>query len=238
MTSTRRTLRTVGAIALLAAVVLTGCAEEEPLDSAPPSTPASPTVPDDEARTTTPDAVSVTSAAPDEQEATSAPEEASQTSEAPRVETVEASDGTFEVEIPEGWEQALDLARQNVAEEQREAIVLAAKDRERRDEFFTNVVVTREEYVGSLTSAVEDTAEQLAGEDGEYELLDPVEVDGNQAPGYTVVREVNDTTIHQTQRWISHDGTLYSVTLSVVDSQVGDTADLLDEMLSTWRWLD
>ena len=223
------------------------------MDSAPPSTPASPTVPDDEARTTTPDAVSVTSPAPDEQEATSAPEEASQTSEAPRVETVEASDGTFEVEIPEGsdgvvprtngsaghgWEQALDLARQNVAEEQREAIVLAAKDRERRDEFFTNVVVTREEYVGSLTSAVEDTAEQLAGEDGEYELLDPVEVDGNQAPGYTVVREVNDTTIHQTQRWISHDGTLYSVTLSVVDSQVGDTADLLDEMLSTWRWLD
>src|SRR5690606_24000166 len=135
-------------------------------------------------------------------------------------------------------EQALDLARQNVEEEQREAIVLAAKDRERRDEFFTNLVVTREEYVGSLTSAVEDTAEQLAGEDGEYELLDPVEVDGNQAPGYTVVREVNDTTIHQTQRWISHDGTLYSVTLSVVDSQVEETADLLDEMLATWRWLD
>lgn len=116
--------------------------------------------------------------------------------------------------------------------------MLAAKDVERRDEFFTNVVVTREEYVGSLTSAVEDTAEQLAGEDGEYELLEPVEVDGNQAPGYTVVREVNDTTIHQTQRWISHDGTLYSVTLSVVDSQVDDTGDVLDEMLATWRWLD
>jgi hypothetical protein len=238
MTSTRRTLRTVGATALLAAVVLTGCADEEPLDTAPTTPPASPTVTDDAARTTTPDAVSVTSEAPDEQAATSAPEEAAVTTEAPRVETVEAADGTFEVEIPEGWEQALDLARQNVEEEQREAIVLAAKDRERRDEFFTNVVVTREEYVGSLTSAVEDTAEQLAGEDGEYELLDPVEVDGNQAPGYTVVREVNDTTIHQTQRWISHDGTLYSVTLSVVDSQVEDTADLLDEMLATWRWLD
>lgn len=228
----------MGATALLAAVVLTGCADEEPLDTAPTTPPASPTVTDDAARTTTPDAVSVTSEAPDEQAATSAPEEAAVTTEAPRVETVEAADGTFEVEIPEGWEQALDLARQNVEEEQREAIVLAAKDRERRDEFFTNVVVTREEYVGSLTSAVEDTAEQLAGEDGEYELLDPVEVDGNQAPGYTVVREVNDTTIHQTQRWISHDGTLYSVTLSVVDSQVEDTADLLDEMLATWRWLD
>lgn len=238
MRSTRRSLRTAGAAALLSAVVLTGCADEEPLDTAPTTPPASPSVPDDDATTASPDPASVTSVAPDEEAVTTAPDAAAVTTEAPRAEVVEASDGTFEVEIPEDWEQALDLARQNVDEDQREAIVLAAKDVERRDEFFTNVVVTREEYVGSLTSAVEDTAEQLAGEDGEYELLEPVEVDGNQAPGYTVVREVNDTTIHQTQRWISHDGTLYSVTLSVVDSQVDDTGDVLDEMLATWRWLD
>lgn len=237
MISTRRSLRTAGASALLAAVVLAGCAEEEPLETAP-TTDASTT--DDVAQTTAPDDASTTSAAPDEVAATSAaPDDSAVTSAAPEGgEVVKAADDTFEVEIPTGWEQALELARENVAEDQRDAIVLAVKEIERKDDFYTNVVITREEYVGSLTSAVEDTAEQLAGEDGEYELLDPVEVDGNKAPGYTVVREVNDTTIHQTQRWVSHDGTLYSVTLSVVDSQVEATEGILDEMLSTWSWND
>lgn len=239
MTPTRRTLHTVGASALLAAVVLTGCAEEEPIESAPTTATdttddveqsTAPDVEDDAEQTTAPDDTAATSAAPDEDAVTS---------EAPvGGEVVEASDGAFEVEIPDGWEQALDLARENVEEEQRDAIVVAVKEVERKDDFYTNVVITREEYVGSLTSAVEETAKQLAGEDGEYELLDAVDVDGNDAPGYTVVREVNGTTIHQTQRWVSHDGTLFSVTLSVVDSQVEDTEGMLEEMLSTWSWLD
>ena len=237
MISTRRSLRAAGATALLAAVALTGCADEEPIETAPTTATS---IPDDTEQTTAPEDASTTSAAPEEVATTSAaPDDSAVTSTAPEAGTVvKASDGTFEVEIPEGWEQALDLARENVAEDQRDAIVLAVKEVERKDDFYTNVVITREEYVGSLTSAVEDTAKQLAGEDGEYELLDPVEVDGNKAPGYTVVREVNDTTIHQTQRWISHDGTLYSVTLSVVDTQVGAAEGLLDEMLSTWSWQD
>lgn len=232
-----RALRTAGASALLAAVVLTGCSDAEPVEGAP-TTPA--TTADDTGRTTGADDGASTSAAPDDVATTSAaPDDAATTSQAPDGgEVVQASDGSFEVEVPEGWEQALDLARENVEEEQRDAIVLAAKEVERKDDFYTNVVITREEYVGSLTSAVEETAKQLAGEDGEYELLDPVRVDGNSAPGYTVVREVDDTTIHQTQRWVSHDGTLYSVTLSVVESQAGATTGLLEDMLSTWTWLD
>ena len=45
-----------------------------------------------------------------------------------------------------------------------ESILVAAKDTERIDDFFTNVVVTQEEYVQNLTSAVERTAQELAGE--------------------------------------------------------------------------
>lgn len=227
MNTSRRAVRTAGASAVLAAVLLTGCSDEDPVETAPtaPTTTAEETTDDaDDAEETT-DAGSATSAAPDEQEATSAaPDDSAATSGASDDgELVEADDGTFEVEVPAGWEQALDLARENVEEEQRDAIVLAVKEVERKDDFFSNVVITREEYVGSLTSAVEETAKQLAGEDGEYELLDAVRVDGNDAPGYTVQREVDGTTIHQTQRWVSHDGTLYSVTLSVVDSQVEAT---------------
>lgn len=99
-------------------------------------------------------------------------------------------------------------------------------------------MVTQEEYVSNLTSAVEDAAEQLAGDDGEYELLDPAPVDGNRAPGYTLIRDVQGSTIHQTQRWISHDGTLYVVTFSAIESQAQDANEALDDILASWTWQD
>lgn len=235
MTYPRRTLRATGAAALLSVLVLAGCSEEETLPE--PTSPAPTTqaaTGDEDGATTAPGDDEATTAPGDDEAATTAPaddEAATQTAEPAAGSELSAADDSFTIVLPEGWEDAYELAEQ-------EGVLLAAKEIERKDEFFTNVVVTQEEYVSNLTSAVEDAAEQLAGDDGEYELLDPAPVDGNRAPGYTLIRDVQGSTIHQTQRWISHDGTLYVVTFSAIESQAQDANEALDDILASWTWQD
>lgn len=234
LTSRRhRRTATAAVSTLLAVTALTGCAQEEPTNdevssSAPTTDEAVPTT---AAQTGTADDAATTSAAPEEAAVTSsAPAEAATTTEREPA-GVAAADDSFEIEIPGRWEDAIDLVED-------EGILVAAKDTERVDDFYTNVVVTQEESVRNLSEAVEQTAEELAGEDGSYQMLDPVEVDGERAPGYTLVREVQGTTVHQTQRWVSHDKTLYVVTFSAVDSQAEDAAPILDDILASWSWND
>src|SRR5699024_10456935 len=141
--------------------------------------------PTDDAVATTAPADTATGTAGD-QDGTTA--DADTTTEAPTQDaptTTASTDEGFEVEMPAGWEDALDLVDPGeLAEDDAPGIVLAVKDTQQVDDFYTNVVITREEYISNLTSAVEQTAEELAGEDGDYELLEPAEVDGNRAPGY------------------------------------------------------
>lgn len=223
MSTTRRPVTSAATATLLAALVLAGCAEEEPTTQEP-STTAAPS--DDAATSTAPEDAAVTSAPADDAAQT---DEAAATEDPPLELT--STDDAFDVTFPSAWEDVTDQVSE-------ESVLLAAKESERIDSFFTNVVITQEEYVGNLTTAVEQTAEELAGEDGEYEILEPAEVDGNRAPGYTLVRQVQDSTVHQTQRWISHEGTLYVVTLSAVESQSEDAAAALDEVLASWTWND
>lgn len=224
MRTIRASITRAGAATLLAVLALAGCSEEEP--TAPDQST------EDTATSSAPDDASMTSGADDTAGQT---DEAAQTDQASSTEEppveLAATDDAFTISIPATWEDVTDQVEE-------ETVLLAAKESERIDSFFTNVVVTQEEYVGNLTSAVENTAEELAGEDGEYELLEPSEVDGNSAPGYTLVREVQDTTVHQTQRWISHDGTLYVVTLSAVESQAETAGAALDDILASWTWAD
>lgn len=244
MIPTRRTVRTSAAAALLAAVVLTGCAEEEPVTPAPTSSEPAPDATETvtETATQTTDDAAETTAAADDEDATTAPGDAADdtaaTADPAEGTELTSADGAFVLTIPDGWDEVTDVARDLLPEEDRDTLLLAAQEVERKDDFFTNVVITQEEYVGNLTSAVEDTAEQLAGEDGEFELLDPVEVDGNRAPGYTVIRDINGSTVHQTQHFVSHDGTLYSVTLSAVEPQAEAAADVLAEVMASWAWQD
>jgi hypothetical protein len=230
MTSTpRRSLARTGLGALLALGLLSGCAEEEPtVDEVTPSTSAATS--DDEAVTS--DAQATTSDAAPTTEPPVADDDAATTSEEPAEQvTLTAADGAFEATLPAGWEDAKELVDDP-------GVQLAGRAPEQVDGFFANILVTQEEYVSNLTSAVEEAAEELAGEDGEYELLEPAEVDGNRAPGYTIVRDVQGRTLHQTQRWISHDGTLYVVTLSAPEEQAEETAPQLDEVLASWTWTD
>lgn len=246
----RRAVGTTAA-ALLALALVAGCADEAPTNVEQPSATeevsAGPEPTEEEAAATTGEDAATTSAPPDTAAGTAGDQEeatadAAATTEEPTATgptTVASGDEGFEVEIPEDWEDALDLVDPGeLAEGEETGIVLAVKDTQQADDFFTNVVITREEYISNLTSAVEQTAEDLAGEDGEYELLEPAEVDGNRAPGYVLTRDVDGTDVRQTQRWVSHDGTLYVVTLSAVEGQDEEAGELLDAMLASWTWTD
>lgn len=220
-TPTSRRLVAAGLATALAVATLSGCAQEDPTRQES-TTGTSPTTTDEDA---------VTSAAPDDGPSTADAEQTTQEPEtkAPEPIPLEASDGSFAIEVPGGWEDAMDLLDED-------GVLLAAKDTERVDDFYTNVVVTTEKSVKDLSASVADAAEELAGEDGKYELLDAVDVDGEKAPGYTLVRTVKDTQVHQVQRWINHDDTLYVVTFSAVESQSAATAPVLEEILTSWSW--
>lgn len=226
----RRPVVTAAATAVIAATVLGGCAQEEPTTESPTTSTQS----DDNATMTSTDAAPTTAdAAPTTAEAapTTAAPTTDDSSSTAAPTTLSASDGAFEVELPQGWVDAIDLV-------DTPGVQVAAKVPEQVDGFFTNILVTQEKYVKNLTSAVEATAKELAGKKGSYELLDPIEVDGNKAPGYIITREVSGKKLVQTQRWVSHDGTLYVATLSSLESEAKKTAPLLDAVLTSWTWKD
>lgn len=241
--SPRRRLAQSGLGITVALALLTGCAQEEPLDdpadtSAPTTTSTATPEPaptsDSDSTTDADDSPTTDAPTADAAPTTDAPsapatDDSAVTSAGP-AGTLEAKDGGFTVDVPEDWEDAIDLVDVD-------SVQLAMKAPEQVDGFFMNVLVTKEEYVRNLTSAVEQAAQELAGDD-DYELLEAAPVDGNRAPGYTLEREVQDKTLVQTQRWVSHDGTLYVVTMSALKSQADEAAPILDELLESWRWQD
>lgn len=216
--------------------LLAGCAQEEPLEPETTSSQEPDPAPTSEAPTTEATTEAPTTEAPTTEDAatteapSAAPDDASSTSAGPAA-TLEAKDGGFTVDVPQDWEDAIELVDVDTVQ-------LAMKAPEQVDGFFMNVLVTKEEYVRNLTSAVEEAAKELAGDDSSYELLEAAPVDGNKAPGYTIEREVQGKTLVQTQRWISHDGTLYVVTMSALKSQADEAGPILDEILESWRWQD
>lgn len=224
------------ATSLAAVVALAGCSQEEPLEPVETPAPSEDTGAGTADATEAPDDAAATSAGPDEAAATSAgPDDAAATSAAPEAEVLAAADGSYEIDLPEGWEDAMDLVPEASAEDAGE-LIMAVRETERKDDYYSNILVIKDDYVGNLTSAVEDSAEEMAGEDGEYEILEAAPVDGNRAPGYTLVREIDGTELHQTQRWISNDGTLYVVTLTAVPDQTEDAGAALDGILESWNW--
>ncbi len=211
MSPTRSALTTL-AVGALAALSLGGCSQAG--DAEVPATPTvatsdSATGTSSDQQTTTDDAVSPTQAGS---------------------ALVTSADGAFEVSLPEEWSDASGEVNQDVE--------VAIKADAMADDFFTNVVVASEEPIDDLERAIEDAAAEIAGKDGEYELLDSVEVGGETAYGYTITRTVQGVAVAQTQRWIEHDDRLYVVTLSSAKGQATPAQATFEELLAGWVWTD
>jgi hypothetical protein len=198
------------AVALLLGALLAGCGAST--DDPPPTETAS-----------------ATSNPPVEDgAATSRPEPTEQATAAPGAVT--ADSGAFRVTLPPEWVDVRSQVEQEVE--------VAVRAEEMSDDFYTNVVVAREEPISDLEASLERAAEDIAGEEGGYELLEPVQVAGEPAPGYTFTRTTSGVEIVQTQRWLSHGDHLYVVTLSVASSQTEAGEEVLRALFGSWEWLD
>ena len=199
----------------LAIVLLAGCSSDDPPETAAGGdTTATATA----AATSTPDNDATQTSAP--------PDDAVATTDAGG--EVTSSDDAFTFTVPAGWSDA--------TEEAGSRAVAAARADERADDFFTNLVVVTEEPIADLEQAIEEAAEQIAGADGTYELLEQTEIDGLPAFGYQIARTVEDVDIVQVQRWVEHEDVLYILTLSAADTQLEPAQALFEEMLATWSW--
>lgn len=150
---------------------------------------------------------------------------------APEPVEVVSADETVVLTLPEGW---IDVTLQFAQED----LELAVRAERMTADFFTNLVLAREEPIDDLAEAIEEAADDIAGEDGDYELLDPIEIAGAEALGYTVTRTSQGVEVAQTQWWIERDDRLYVLTLSSAQSEAQAAQADLEEILSTWRWLD
>jgi hypothetical protein len=195
----------------LSVVLVAGCGGDEPAEDGGDTAPT--------ATTTT---------APDDTTATSAPADDAQATTQPGGQEVTSSDDAFTFTPPPGWEDATDQAGSQA--------VAATRAQEREGDFFTNLVVVTEEPIDDLEQAIEQAAEQIAGEDGSYELLEETEIDGLPAFGYQLARTVEDVEIVQVQRWVEHEDVLYILTLSAAEDQLDAAQADLEEILGSWSW--
>lgn len=159
-----------------------------------------------------------------------APADGEQATADPEDRVVTSRDGAFELVRPAGWS--------DVSEEVPEEIELAIREDAGSGDFFANLVVASEEPIPDLEQAVEEAAADVAGEDGEHEMLDPIEVDGVPAYGYRVRRSSEGSQIAQVQRWLEHEDRTYVVTFSTAAGQEEQQAPVLDQILQGWTWTE
>lgn len=204
------------ATAALSALLLSGCSDDEPAvqDPTDDSSPSASAAPDETA---------ATSAGPDTdaETETAAPEPAG---------PVTSDDGAFELTLPDGW---LDVTKQV-----EQKVEIALRDDEMTDDFYTNLVVASEDPIGNLQESIEEAAKSVAGSDGDYEMLEPIEIGGEEAFGYLLTRTTNGVAVAQTQRWVEHGDRLYVVTFSSAKGQQEATVPVMEELLSSWTWQD
>ena len=218
----------------LSALLLAGCGgdddpEVDDTTSASEET-GTPTTDDSQATTMPADDADVTTGGPDDSASTTLPPDDAQstTGAAPEGGPVTSADQAFTITPPEGWLDVTDQVEQDVE--------IALRDDVKTDEFFTNLVVASEEPIGDLEQSIEAAAEQVAGADGEYELVDPVEIDGEEAFGFVLTRTTSGVEVAQTQWWVEHGDRLYVATFSSAKTQEDATRPVMEEVLGTWSW--
>lgn len=211
--------------------MLAGCSSDDDpeIEDSPSASEESDTPTDDVQATTDPadDAEATTDPADDAETTTNPADDAEATTQSG---PATSADQAFTVTPPAGW---LDVTGQVEQE-----VEIALRDDEKTDEFFTNLVVASEDPIGDLEQSIEAAAEQVAGADGEYELIDPIEIDGEEAFGFVLTRTTSGVEVAQTQWWVEHGDRLYVATFSSAKTQQEATEPVMDEVLGTWSWAD
>lgn len=217
----RRTgpFRVLAATATLSALLLTACGgDDDPAVEEPTSSDSE-------------DSSDGEGADPEEQSATEEPADSDDAEEtAVPSGPVSAEDGSFEVTAPDGWIDVRDQVEQQVE--------IAVRDDEMTDDFFTNIVVTTEDPIGDLEDSIEAAAEQVAGTDGEYEMLDPTQIADTDAYGFVLTRVTGGVEVAQTQWWLEHGEQVYVTTFSTAKTQQEASEPIMEDILSTWTWQD
>lgn len=217
-------------------VLLTGCSGADPYDGSPAgagtsdsgTTGGAATADDRPATGPAGDPAPVTTPAGDSATAADDAEETAGSGTDLAVST--AADEGFTLQIPTGWSDVTGTVAQDIE--------VALRADTMTDDFFTNVVVASEEPIDDLGGSVEGAAKEIAGEEGSYRMLPPVQVAGETAHGYVVTRTNEGVAVVQTQRWIEHADRLYVVTLSSAQAQQGNAEALFEQILGGWEWTD
>ena len=68
------------------------------------------------------------------------------------------------------------------------------------------------------------------------ELIDTIQIDGEDAHGFVLTRTTSGVEVAQTQWWVEHGDRLYVATFSTAKSQQEASEPIMDEILSTWSW--
>lgn len=222
----RRTtpLRALTATAALSALLLAGCSDDPDVED-----PTSASETTDDAPTTEPTTDDAPTTEPADDTDTTEPADDEETSAEP-AGPISSDDAAFEVTPPAGWVNVRDQVEQEVE--------IAVRDDAMTDNFFTNLVVASEAPIGDLEDSIEAAAQQVAGSDGEYELIDPIQIDGEDAYGFVLTRTTSGVEVAQTQWWVEHGDRLYVATFSTAKSQQEAGEPIMDEILSTWSWAD
>lgn len=212
----------------MSALLLSACSSDDP-DVEDPTTSETETSADSGETTDAVESTEAPGGSDQDETATDEPSDDAQETAVPSG-PITSDDGAFEVTPPDGWIDVRDQVEQQVE--------IAVRDDETTDDFFTNIVVATEEPIGDLEDSIEAAAEQVAGADGEYEMIDPIQIDGSDAYGFVLTRTTGGVEVAQTQWWVEHGERLYVTTFSTAKTQQEASQPIMEEILSTWTWQD
>lgn len=144
---------------------------------------------------------------------------------------LDSDDDAFALEVPPGWQDALDTAP--------DGTVLAAQSTIRAADSFTTLVITQGDAIADLDEVVAASVGTLEDEDAEVESIPDIEIDGEAAYGFTTQRSEGDASVTDQQLFVNFDGSLYTVTFSApeVSDEKNPLADQeFEDILRSWEW--
>lgn len=157
---------------------------------------------------------------------TDAGDRASTTAEPDRVTSAE---GSFSIQLPSEW---VDITEQ-FAEE---GAAFAGHHPTPASGFYTNVVVITRPPFPDLEEALAASIVSFTDQGIEVDEVEPIEIDGVEAIGYTLIVSEDDLDTAQTQWWFEHDEILYIASVSAQVDEIEGADEDWAAVVDSWQW--